>query len=375
MVDKKLHSLSKLPETEFPFISLYLNVNAHEFLAQAEQNRIFVKNSLQKTEKLLREESDRERLNSFKKDCANILYFLENNLDSKTHGIAIFACDKLGVFEVFHSIMPFENNFAVNSIPHLKQLAYHFDECENALVIMTDKRNSRIFNVKLGGFIFNESDMNHDVHKFHKQGGWAQMRYQRHVENYALAHFKEVAKVATEMLDNNKYDNFILIGKHYEMKKFENLFPKRVKMKITDINALDIRENINSILEKVMQDLQENEAKKEINSVEEVIEKAPMKSVTGIQDTIRLIEEGRVESVVIPGYKTYQGWKCNGCLYVAKDQKQVGCKACNGGMKETDLIEEVIKLTFMNNGKVELVKDEAAEKLEFFEGIGALIRY
>ena len=375
MIDKKIHYLSELPETDFPFISLYLSVNAHELFEQREKDRIFIKNSLQKFENMFQEEGDKESLNSFRKDADKILDFLENRLISKAHGVAIFACDKLGVFEIFYSIMPFENNFAVNSIPHLKQLAYHVDECENALVIMTDKHRSRIFNVKIGGFILNETDMLHNIHRFHKQGGWAQMRYQRHIENQALIHYKEVAKTATEILDNNMYDNLILIGQHHEMKNLENLLPKRIKTKIIDINSLDMREDINHILEKVITDLQKNESKKEIKQIEEIIEKAPVKSVTGMQDTIKLIEEDRADLLIIPDYKTYQGWKCNGCLYVAKDQYQAGCSHYNNCLKETDLIEEAVRLAFRSNSKIELVKDKAAEKLEKYEGIGALIRY
>ena len=82
-----------------------------------------------------------------------------------------------------------------------------------------------------------------------------------------------------------------------------------------------------------------------------------------------------MDFIVIPEYKTYAGWKCNGCLYVAKEQHQAGCPACGNGFKKTDLAEEAVRLVFKNNGKVELVKDKAAEELEKYEGIGALIRY
>ncbi len=377
MVDKKLRYLSKLPETEFPFISLYLHVNGHEFLEQKEKERIFVKNALQEAENKLHREGNRIKLDSFRKDAGKIRYFLENKVSTRAHGLAIFACDELGVFEAFHSIMPFENSFAVNSIPHLKQLAYHFDECENALVIMTDQQHSRIFNVRLGGFILDETDMGHEVHRFHKQGGWAQMRYQRHIENQIHAHYKEVAKAAAEILDNNTYDNLILIGQHHEIKNLQELLPGKINAKVIHTNSMDMRETTDHILEKILKDLAQHESEKEEEAVEQIIESSPMKSTLGLQDTIQLVEEGRAELIVIPGYKTYQGWKCNGCLYVTKDQHHAGCPAPEKGYLsgETDLIEEIIKLTIKNNGKVELIKDKSAEKLEKFEGIGALIRY
>jgi len=375
MVNKKLRYLSELPETDFPFTSLYLHVNAHEFLKQKEKDRIFIKNFIQETEHKLHANGDRAKLESFRKDALKIQDFIENKMISKTHGLAIFACDRLGVFEVFYSIMPFENSYAINSIPHLKQLAYHMEEAENALVIMTDQHSSRIFNVRLGGFVLDEMDMEHELHRFHKQGGWAQMRYQRHIEKQVHIHYKEVAKITTEMIDNNPYESVILIGQHHEMKNLQKYLPKRVNLKIIDINALDMRENDKAILEKVIAELQENEARKEIETVEEVLEKAPVKSTIGMQDTIKLIEEGRADLIVIPGYKTYQGWKCNGCLYVTKDQHQAGCEHCSDKARKTDLIEEIIRLAVKKSGKIELVKNEAAEKLEKHDGIGALVRF
>ncbi len=364
-INKKLKYLAELPESEYPFISLYLHVNAHELFEQAEKNRIFIKNSFQKIEKQVNIQKDREK----------ILDFLENDLNSKAHGVAIFSCDKLGVFEVFHSIMPFESSFTVNSIPHLKQLAQHADECENALLIIADKRYAKIFNVEIGGFVLDEADMEHDIHRFHKQGGWAQMRYQRHIQNQTLHHYKEVAKVTSEFLDYNPYNNLILAGQHNEIKNLQEFLPKRVNTKIIDINSLGIKSDINQILESIINDLAKIEKQKGLAKVDEIVEKSPLISTTGWQDTIKLLEEGRIELLVIPDYKTYIGWKCNGCLYLTQEQLQAGCNKCDHKFQKTDLTEEMVRLVFRTNGKVEVVNGEAAEKLEQLEGVGAIVRY
>lgn len=375
MTDKRLRQLSELPETKFPFISLYLCINTPNLLEQTEKNRIFIKNSMQEAEARLQKEGNRENLISFRKDCEKILYYLENNLITKAQGIAIFACAGLGIFRIFYSIMPFDNSFAVNSIPHLRQLAYHFDENENALVVMIDRRFARIYNLEIGGFIFDEADMEHEVHKFHKQGGWAQMRYQRHIENQVLRHYKDVAKVATDLLDHNRYDNFIIIGQHNEIKNFQKQLPKRINAKIIHTDSLDMRENISSVLEKVIDDLKENESKKEQAIVKDLIEKAPILSTTGIQDSLKLVSEGRVDLLVLPQNKKQKGWKCNGCLYTEKDQKQAGCPYCGEAALETDLVEELIKFTLKNKGEVELINGKSAEELEHYGGVGVLVRY
>jgi len=372
---KKIRSLSNIPETEYPFITLYMDVNSHQLFEQKRKNRIFLKNSITKIENKLKDENNRHKLQCFRNDVEKIQDFIENDLNTKTHGLAIFACDRLGIFETFQTIMPFENEFIANSIPHLKQLAYQADECENALVIMSDSKYAKIFIAKLGGFILEESTYEHEVHRFHHQGGWAQMRYQRHIENQTHKHYSDVAKAATKLLDEYNFENVILVGQPKETTKLKELLPNRVKTKIISTNTLQMRENINEILETIIEDLKNNEDKKESDYVEQIIEKAPLSSVTGMQDTIKLVQDGRSEMLVIPNYKKYSGWKCDGCLYVAKNQHQPGCIECNGNSQKTDLIEELIRLNFRHSGKVEIVKNHAAEELEKYEGIGALIRY
>lgn len=372
---KRIKSLSNLPETEYPFITLYMDVNSNQLFDQNRKNRIFLKNSINKTENKLKDENNRHKLQCFRNDAEKIQDYIENNLNTKSHGLAIFACDRLGIFETFQTIMPFENEFIANTIPHLKQLAYQADECENALVIMTDSKFAKIYIVKLGGFILEENTFEHEVHRFHHQGGWAQMRYQRHIENQAHKHYSEVARAATKLIGEYNFDNVILVGQQNEIKKFQDLLPNRIKIKVISTNNLQMRENTNGILETIIEDLKNNEDKKESDCVEDVIEKAPRHSVTGMQDTIKLVQDGRSETLVIPNYKKYPGWKCDGCLYVARDQHQAGCGHCNGNTRETDLIEELIRLNFRNSGKIEIVKNQAAQELEKYEGIGALIRY
>jgi peptide subunit release factor 1 (eRF1) len=125
----------------------------------------------------------------------------------------------------------------------------------------------------------------------------------------------------------------------------------------------------------VIEDLKVNEEKKELEYVEKLIESGLEKSSAGIQDTLKLIEEGRADKIFIPANKSIPGWKCNGCLYFSRDQFQAGCPYCKEGYKKIDLIEEIIRLNLQKKGKFEMVKDKAAEKLEIYGGIGALIRY
>jgi len=378
VLEEKIKYLSDLSETDYPFITLYLSINSHENLfEQAEKNRIFLKDSFRNAEDKIKEKNDRDKLVCFQKDEEKILNYMENNLKTRAHGTAVFACNKLGIFETFQSLLPFENSFSVDSFPHLKQLAYQAEEFENTLVIMFDSKYSRIFSLKLGGSIMSEKDITDIVHRYHEQGGWAQARYQRHIKDQIHKHYEETAKAAVKLFDEEQFNNVILIGQEQEVKNFRLDLPKRVNVKVIDVDNLYMRENTGKILETILEDLRKTEKEKELKVVKDEITLAQSggTQTLGMQDTIQLAKEGRISLLTAVKDFSFEGWRCDGCYYIEKTQYQAGCPKCNGNMKRTDLVEEAIRLTLKNGGEVNLVEDEAAEELRKYESIGAYLRY
>ena len=375
-LEEKLEYLSKISDTDYPFISLYLNVNAQEYFDQNRINAIFMKNSFRDSTNLIKEK-DLDKYNSFESDKRRITDFLQNELETWAHGVAIFACDKLGVFQTFQSIMPFDNSFVVDSFPHLKQFAYQADEFENALAVMIDSRYATIYNIKLGGFIQNMIESEHLFHRYHKEGGWAQANFQRHIKDQREEHFREVAKIASDFIDKENYDNVILIGQEHEIQNFRSLLPKRVDYRVIDINTLQRRENKNNFLEAIVHDLNKREHQKEESTVQNLIDRTYMSdsSTMGIQDTLDSAQSGSIRILTVAKDINLEGFKCGDCLYISEDQHKAGCPECNGNLKRTDLVEEVIRLTLKNRGSVEIVEDRAAEELNKHEGIGAYLRY
>ena len=92
----------------------------------------------------------------------------------------------------FPSPLPFADEWTVADRPMLRQLARLDEDYTNALLVLVDSRAARIYEVVLGGFLA-ETEFASEVPGRHKQGGWAQARYQRHVQEHIDRHYKEVA--------------------------------------------------------------------------------------------------------------------------------------------------------------------------------------
>lgn len=376
---EKLEYLANLQESDYPFITMYLNINDQRFLEKNEQNRIFIKNAIVEEGARLWKEGNREKISSFERDQKRIKDYLENSMPTNTHGLAIFACDHLGVFEVVESIMPFDDYFQINSVPHLLQLAYQADEFENALIVMLDAKHSIIYELKTGGYLIKDKEILSDVHRFHKQGGWSQSKFQRGIEQEIDWHYRDTAQELTRIADEEAFENIILLGQDHEIKNFEKHLPKRIMSKVIKTARVNMKENLAHVFESILEDLKQKELKEEYTRIDQLVTRAssPDSCAIGLQETIGLAPQGRINVLAVLRNKEQHGYKCGDCLMIEKDQHLPGCPVCNGNLKDTDIIEEAVRYTLKNGGEIEIVKPEtpAGELLERHEGIGAFLRY
>jgi peptide chain release factor subunit 1 len=69
---------------------------------------------------------------------------------------------------------------------------------------MADSRTAHVYEVVLGGLL-TEMEFVNDVHGRHKQGGWAQARYQRHVQEQIDRHHKDVAAYIAAYMEQHPH--------------------------------------------------------------------------------------------------------------------------------------------------------------------------
>ena len=99
-------------------------------------------------------------------------------------------------------------------------------------------------------------------------------------------------------MDNEHYDNLILIGQEQEIKNFIDFLPKRIEALIIDLNNLQMRENINEIFSAIINDLRQTEKEKDLEIVNDLIGKAVIgkNEILGIEETIEFAKEGEFEA-------------------------------------------------------------------------------
>jgi len=373
-IKRELRKLAKIPETDHPFISLYLNTKWQDE-KQRKRVRLFLKNELKDAQKSIAEE-DRIR-KSLQRDSDEIQRYVDGVIhriyDERVNGIAIFDCAGIDAFTVFRSSIPFENQLTLSSKPSLRQLVQLSDKYKTAIAVMVDTDRAKIFEMSLGE-ILSESQIESYVPGRHEQGGWSQMRFQRHIREHMHQHHKGVAEHLVKLSDDERCENIVLIGQEHILATFKALLPERVREKIKGDLSAEFEEELSSLAQRVMEYLHGEYLKEEDSIIEELIETALARgaATVGLSDTIEAVNRGQVLRLVLDRDLTRQGWQCTKCLALG-EVTPLSCPFCNSVIETVDLAEEMIRSVINRDGEVDMVKDHP--QLSKYESVGALLRF
>src|SRR6266567_3446276 len=91
---------------------------------------------------------------------------------------------------------------------------------ESFCTVLVDSAKARIFLSEMGR-IDERTDLFDDVPGRHDQGGWAQARYQRHIDDHRQKHLRRTGEVLFRFSKRNRFDHLILGGPEEIVAEFE----------------------------------------------------------------------------------------------------------------------------------------------------------
>lgn len=371
----EIKKLASLQETPYPFISLYLNTRWDDE-QQRERIRLFTKNQLKKANDQFKNQEDwqnilirdQEQIEKYVEGLVRRVYYEDMN------GVAIFSCSGNGTFLTYPSIISFKNECFISALPVLRPLIQLSSQYQNTLIVMVDTDSARLFEVSLEGLMA-ESSIESYVPGRHDQGGWAQMRYQRHIKDHMDRHHKEVATQLTELFDSGKWKQIVLIGQERILANFKIFLSERVKQKITDSFPCDFSEDRSKILRRVFERLHQKEREAIHHQIQTLKERGLV--TLGLNPTLEALNAGQVHILYLLNSFHLSGARCQRCnsivLTYPPNDPSVPCPLCKGGIKVVDLGEEMMRSTIRQDGEVKLI--EESELLGEYDGVGASLRF
>lgn len=363
-----------MEEGTYPFCSLYLNTKWDDE-QQRERIRLFTKNQLKKTYDQLKDREDWRK--AFIVDQQQIERYVEGlvrrvyNEDVK--GMAIFSCSVNGTFLTYPSMIPFENEFFISDLPTLQPLVRLSSQYQNTLIVMVETDSAKLLEISLEG-VRGESSIESYVPGRHDQGGWAQMRYQRHIQDHMDRHHKEVAEQLTELFDSGQWKRVVLIGQDRIVSNFKAFLPERVKQNIVDTFSMDFLEERSKVILRTLEGLlskEREEVNRQIQGIKERALKAGMATL-GLNGTLEALHRSQIHTLYLSTKISLMGGKCSRCGSLVLIQSKP-CPLCKGEIKTTQLAEEMVRQVLRQDGEVKLVEDNPI--LQENEGVGASLRF
>jgi peptide chain release factor subunit 1 len=340
-LNAQLDRLADVDAGPFPLISLYLNLQSNERGRDAFEP--FLRKEL--SERLRTYPPYSPERDSLEKDAAKIRAYVAT-ADKSLNALAVFASSGANVFEAAPLATPIEaHQMHIDRRPHLYPLAKILDEFPRYLVLLSDSHSARIFVFALNALERAASVENTKV-KHHKQGGWAQARFQRHVENFHLLHAKEVVETVARIVREERIEKVIVAADESIQPLLREHYPKELSDRIIDLAKIDMRASDREILETTIAALREQDAEGDRERVEVLLGayRAGGLACVGIDETLKAFELGQVDELVIAA-----------------------------AMKNESAANELVGEAKKTSAKVRFIED--ATLLEPVGGVGAFLRF
>jgi peptide subunit release factor 1 (eRF1) len=377
-LEKVIDRLAEFEPVGLPFISLYLNAQADD-------------RGRQDFERFLRKEfSERARTytahtparESFERDAERIKEYLANELRPETNGVAVFACAGANdFFEALQLAAPFESHrLYIYNQPHLYPLARVMDQYPRYAVLVADTNRARLFVFGRGKALQRDEVQNVKT-RGSKIGGWSQMRYQRHLEQYHLQHAKEVVDQLEQVVREDNIQHIILAGDEVIIPLLKEQFPKAVAEKIVDVLSLDINAPEHEILEESLDAMRRYDVQTDAEKVEQLLNeyRAGGLGVVGSRDTLEALAMGQVEELIVAArQQNIEGDREDVAILSDNEVAEPVVAGQDGAAANIEpdsviVADDLVTRARQTGARITFIED--ATLLEEVGGCGALLRY
>lgn len=314
-------------------------------------------------------------------DAERIEQYFELGHDWGKPGVAVFSCAERDFFRAYAVAVPFRNRVRVGPKPYVKPLLHFTKYYGHYGVVLIDRVGARFFEFHLGELQQTAGAMGEDVRKQkHGQGSSATgMRggagNGRSEEETAHRNMRDAAEAATRFFNRYQIRRLFIGGTTNNVAEFREMLPKQLQSCIAATFPIDMDAGEQEVRERSLELLHQLNAEREQRLVEQMLAGAAAAggaAVTGLAPTLRMVSDGRVDTLIIgdgfraPGYRHAS----SGYLSESRDEALFGD---NEFESVADVVDAAVNRTVEQGGHVEVISDNP--RLEEAGRIGAILRY
>ena len=317
---------------------------------------------------------ERAAKRSVHKDAERMLDFFENLERGSTRGVGLFSCSDAGLWEEVRVPRPVKDRVTLAQHPYVLPLESLVETYERFCTVLIDREKARLFLAHMGS-ITEESEVFDDVPGKHDQGGWSQARFRRHIEEHVGRHFKHVGEVLFSFLKRRGFDHLILAGPEETVTEFERGLHDYLKQRMAARITLPMTATADEVLARSLEIEERLELETERTTIERLRAEAAAgrNAVLGLGKVLPALNDGRVDTFVVPFGLESKGYRCTKCARLWSDGGR--CPTCGGHLEGIpDVIESAVAAALRSGAKVESISFAGPDVLGE-EKVGAILRF
>lgn len=289
-----------------------------------------------------------------------------------TRGLALFSASAAGLWEEIALPRPVRDRVVVGPRADVRMLEALLETYEPMCVALVDYEKARLFCSELGR-VEEVRDLADEVPGRHDQGGWSQMRMQRHVDDHRTQHLKHVADALFSLWRSRGFAHLVLAGPGEAHRELEGLLHEYLRQRVRAHVGLPMTATLADVRARTLEVEEELERAQEGELVRRLADAVPSGGgVAGLDATLEALSEGRVGTLVVGLDLARPGGVCDRCGRLGT--RASACPTCGAPMREVpDVVEVAVAAAYERGCEVETVT--ADERLERLGGIGALLRF
>jgi len=355
-------------------LSFYLNLAPTEF-ATPPARASAIRSLLDEGEKKLKEIENGHADRSLRADFQRARDFFGGELPTNgARGLAVFLAGESDLFEVIRLPRAVESEVVISDSPFIEPLV---DLVSGTwCILLCNRRTGRVFRGSSDHIDEVSRVTSEDVSSQADAGGWSQSRYERGQDEEAHRHLKRVADLLHRRFRRAPFDH-LLVGSPEELgSDIERTLHPEIAKRLAGRISVDVENSsVDDVFGAARPLIEEHERAAERAALDRLQQGvgAGDRGVSGLDDVLGVLNERRVEMLLIEERFQMPGTKCPQCGSLFSGNLS-SCPADEASTEPfDDIVEEAVELAVSQSADVIIARHH--DDLEQLGGIGAVLRF
>lgn len=300
-------------------------------------------------------------------------------------GIAVFACEPLGLFEAVPLPEVFRSRLVVDRSPLVRELAALHDEFGLVLCSVYDRTSARFFKVtafgieELAGLAPGDTTR---AGKFHgprsvpgsgRKASAGEHNFHRRIQAEKERHYADIADRLFDLYRADSLRGIVLGGSGAAANAVAPHLHPYVRKAVLGTTKLNPKNaTVAEVMEAVLDVRRQSERVWETEHVKELKEGIGTGwAVNGVDHTLKALSNGQVRTLLVDPTTALEGFRCGstGRLTLREDE----CEHEGVAGLLPDVVDEAIEEALRQGGHVDVIEDQEAQAS--IDGLAALLRF